>query len=154
MLVCPKCGSIHISEIGYSGFSGYTGQTGASGCSGVSGSGYTPPINKVQDVSLGFSVAGLSQFNPNINVNPAPQSGPPYQKTFRCSDCNWTGKESELMDDFKYEIIHANKQSTVKDPTETAERLKIKIMKTMVIKRKNLWKIIVDKIFGKKRKQC
>jgi hypothetical protein len=85
----------------FNGASGYSGARGVSGVSGVSGSGVKNYPHVVTSI---------------VYPNPNPPPNNQYIKQFVCADCGWQGKESSLMDDFKFEIQKAIKDNTVEPP--------------------------------------
>jgi hypothetical protein len=163
MKVCPECGSKNVRPVGVSGFSGVSGYSGAIGMSGISGySGYS---GKTQQAVSGFSASGVR--NPNVMATsfpmqggilpsqpyvPAPKPFPGYEPHFQCSDCNWYGKESDLIDDFKYVIKKVLKANRVEPPLPPIINEKVKVEEPVIeIKEKSVWTIVADKLLGEKK---
>lgn len=164
MFVCPKCGSSHVSEMGYSGsgfsgISGYSGMSGAQGISGFSAVGHSgmsgqppsgpPPVMQFVGQTPNYGASGVK----------IPQPAP-YPKMFSCSNCGWAGKENELIDDFKFAIRNAlaisgvempvpqivNKTVTDEAPPPLNETVTDANIKSVLGK-------LVDKVLGEKRKE-
>ena len=132
--VCPECGSANVYEVGVSGIS-WSGHSGYTG-------GYT-----------GASTQGKFPTKTYIPT-----------KTYRCSDCNWSGDESELMDEFRSVIRKILKENQIEPP--------IKQMKTVAgssggseqathnrlvegsnpSQPKSIWDMFLDKMLGEKKK--